>query len=612
MLSVTQRSVLGQTFFSQRWKYAFAIGTTTITTLFAFSIPLVIQLYLDTVFGTEPLPPFRLLQTAVSTVGGVEVLRQAPWYGALAIVALTIGSGGSAYLTARLTATAAEDGARRLRDRLYRHLQATSLAFHNEHATGDLTQRCTSDIDTIRRFFAIQIGEIGRAIALVAIAVPIMVRLSLFLSLVALGAIPLLLLISFFFYKRVQAAFLASDEAEGELSARIQEHLAGIRVVRAFGRQRYEQDRFDEDNGNYRSITYRMVRLLALYWTVNEGLGMIQLGAVVVTSVFLANQGAMTVGTLLVFWMLEMEILWPIRQMGRVLADLGKASVAANRIAEVLDAPEEDDDPRAGIGGSKTPRIKGAVQFENVSFSYPDGTDVLRNVSFSVPAGVTVGILGPTGSGKTTLMMLLDRLYDYSSGSIRIDGVELREIDRKTLRRNVGYVLQEPFLFAKSIKDNLGLAKNNANDAELFAAARAAAIHDVIEGFDRGYDTAVGERGVTLSGGQKQRLAIARALLMEPAILIFDDSLSAVDTHTDQQIREALAERRAAGNAPTTFIVSHRVTTLGQTDFVIVIEGGRVVEIGAPDQLVRQNGHYHRVWQLQKGTNDAEFPRSDV
>jgi ATP-binding cassette subfamily B protein len=344
-----------------------------------------------------------------------------------------------------------------------------------------------------------------------------------------------------------------------------------------------------------------MIRLLALYWTVNEGVAMLQLGTVVVVSAVLAQNGTMTVGTLVVFWMLELEILWPVRQMGRILADLGKANVAAGRISEILSAPREEEDPRAGVGGTLTPDITGAVRFDHVSCAYPDGTRVLEDVTFAVPAGATVGILGPTGSGKTTLMMLLDRLFDYSGGSITIDGVELREIDRRALRRRIGYVLQEPFLFARTIRDNLGLARRNANDAALFAAARAAAIHDVIERFDHGYRTAVGEKGVTLSGGQKQRLAIARALLMEPAILIFDDSLSAVDTHTDAQIRAALAERRAAGDSPTTFVISHRVTTLSQTDFVVVLEKGRVAEIGAPEDLIRRRGAYHRVWALQNG-----------
>lgn len=610
-------SLLGQTFLHDRWKYAAAIGTTAVATLCAFSIPIVIQLFLDTVFGNEPIPPFAFLRNVVAAIGGIEVLEEFPWLGAVGIVLLTVGSGGATYLTARLTATAAEDGARRLRDRLFRHLQDTSLAFHSEHATGDLTQRCTSDVDTIRRFFAIQIGEIGRALALVLIAFPVMFRLSPFLSSIALGAIPILFGISFVFYKRVEVAFLASDEAEGELSARIQEHLAGIRVVRAFGRQRYEQDRFDADNATYRKTTYRMVRLLATYWTVNEGFAMLQLAAVVVSSAILAQTGNITVGTLLVFWMLEMEILWPVRQMGRILADLGKANVALTRIHEVLAAPHEDADPRAGRGGSRTPRITGRIEFDRVSFSYPDGTDVLADVSFSIPPGTTVGVLGPTGSGKTTMMMLLDRLYDYTSGSIRIDGIELREIDRRVLRGQIGYVLQEPFLFAKTIRDNLNLARSSANEAELFSAARAAAIHDVIEGFDRGYETAVGERGVTLSGGQKQRLAIARALLMEPAILIFDDSLSAVDTHTDAEIRHALAERRAAGTAPTTFVISHRVATLGQTDLVLVLKNGRVVEIGSPEELISRGGYYRHVYELQRetidqGTTDATISRNDV
>jgi ATP-binding cassette subfamily B protein len=291
--------------------------------------------------------------------------------------------------------------------------------------------------------------------------------------------------------------------------------------------------------------------------------------------------------------------------MGRILADMGKASVAIARIDEILDTPRE-----ATPTDAKKPSIGGEIEFRNVSFSYDGTRAILDNVSFHVPAGTTVAMLGPTGSGKSSLVHLLSRLYDYDSGSILIDGTELREIDKKWIRTHVGIVLQEPFLYAKTIKENIGIGRHDAtgvDEVEVFEAARTASVHDVIEEFDHGYETLVGERGVTLSGGQKQRVAIARALITQSPILVFDDSLSAVDNETDAAIRRALAARTESA---TTFIISHRLTTLSSADLILVLEDGRIVESGTHTELLRRDGLYKRVWAIQNNL-EAEMRREE-
>ena len=384
------------------------------------------------------------------------------------------------------------------------------------------------------------------------------------------------------------------------MSAVLQENLSGVRVVRAFARQVYEIEKFDQRNRVFRDKTYRLIRLLAWYWMAASFLGMAQVGAVLVGGAYWASQGLISLGTVVVFLSYTQMLIWPIREMGRILTDMGKALVSLGRIQEILQEPFD-----TGEAGTVRPDIRGHLEFRNVTFGYNSGKPVLQNVSFSVKPGQTVAILGPTGAGKTSLVHLLVRLYEYQHGSITIDGVELNTIDKKWLRSHIGLVLQEPFLFSKTLKENIRLAKNTAQDIEVFEAARMASVHDVILDFEKGYETAVGEKGVTLSGGQKQRVAIARTLLRECPIVIFDDSLSAVDTETDAAIRKALQQN----NRATTFIISHRVTTLAHADLILVLENGKLVQAGTHGELVRQNGLYRKVWAIQNSLENTKAQR---
>ncbi len=565
-------------------------------TMFSLTGPLVLRTAIDSIIGDKPLmQTFGWLNTLLRMVGGKSVLVRNLWICSLILLFLALGEAIFLYLKGKWSAMAAESTARRMRDQLYNHLQHLNYDYHVRTETGDIIQRCTSDVETIRQFLAIQFVEVGRAVFMITAVVLLMVALDTRMTIVATSFIPFILGFAIFFFLKVEKVFEASDEAEGRMSTVLQENLSGVRVVRAFARQVYEIEKFDLTNREYRDQTYKLIRLFAGYWLFASSLGMTQYGAVLIFGSYWASKGMLSIGTLVVFITYVQMLLWPIRQMGKILTDMGKALVALRRIREILEQTVEEGEEQL-----IQPEIRGELAFRNVSFEYETGKPILKDISFRVKQGQTIAILGPTGSGKTSLVHLLARLYDYQQGSITVNGTELKAIDRKWLRKHVGLVLQEPFLFSKTIKENIGLAKQAPQDEDIVDAARIASVHDVIMNFEKGYDTAVGEKGVTLSGGQKQRVAIAQTLIKESPILIFDDSLSAVDTQTDAAIRQALRQR----NHATTFMISHRVTTLSEADLILVLDAGELVQTGSHEELIRQEGLYRRIWSLQNSLEE--------
>ena len=515
---------------------------------------------------------------------------------AVAAVLLTAVGALFLYLRGRWAAVASESLARRVRDALYLRLHNLPAAFFDNADTGDLVQRCSSDVETVRMFLSSQVVEIGRAVLLLAVMAPILFARDVYLASVGVCLMPFLALGAFLFFSRVRRRFQAADEAEGAMTAVLQENLTGIRVVRAFARQEHEKERFGARNLAYRDKLYGVNRLEAAYWGLSDLFCLSQIGLVlVVGSVFLAR-GGITVGELFVFVSLVSQVIWPVRRLGEVLTDSGKAVVSLGRIKHILEAEEESREPTPSIA-----RATGAIAFEDVRAGYKPDRAAVVDFSAHIPAGQTVGIVGPPGCGKSTLVRLLMRLYPIHQGRILVDGLDVREVDRRWLRDQLGVVMQDPFLYSRTIADNLRMARPDAPDEEMVSAAREADIAEAIGEFPSGYQTRVGERGVTLSGGQRQRLALARALLKNPPILVLDDSLSAVDTVTERRILDALARRRGRH---TTLVIAHRLSSVRHADRILVMERGRLVQDGVHEELAAAPGPYRRLCEIQ-GLVDA-------
>ena len=578
------------------WPFLGAMVSTIMIVLIGFMTPILLAETIDSVLGTAPSTlPAWLLQP-IEALGGREFLRQNLWVLGAVLVGLNLINGVFTFFKGRLSAVASENIALTLRESLYSHLQHLPFSYHVHAATGDLIQRCTSDVETIRRFLSVQVMEVVNTVLLVTISLIILIGKNVTITLYSMILVPALFAFATWFFNRVHKGFRVMDEAEGKMSAVLQENLTGVRVVRAFGQQQREVDKFDEASSDFRNKARHLNDLLAIYWGGGDALSMLQAMITLLICVVYASRGEITVGTLIIFTTYVSQLLFPIRQLGRTLSDAGKSLISMERIQDILSSPAEPEEPNA-----LKPDLHGDIVFDHVSFAYDNDEPILKDVSFTIPAGKTVAVLGGTGSGKSTLMYLLQRLYEPTSGTISIGSVPLNKIDREYLRSHVGLILQEPFLYSKSIRDNVGIALNHPDMERIVDAARTACAEDFITKADQSWDTLVGERGVTLSGGQKQRVAIARTLLKDNHVLIFDDSLSAVDTETDAQIRAALHDR---AKDTTTLIISHRITTLSQADFILVLEDGRVADQGTHAELCSRPGLYQRINNIQNVLED--------
>mgnify|MGYP000138617324 FL=1 len=582
----------------QNWThFLWALIATIMMVIIGFLTPLLLSEIVDSILGSEPFTMPDFLMNPINALGGRDFLRQNLWIPALALILMNIVNGVFTFIKGRSSAIASENIARKLRNDLYRHLQHLPFAYHVKAQAGELIQRCTSDVDTIRRFLALQVMEVVNTVLMVVIAMSILLPRSVPITLYSLILVPPLFCFATWFFKMVHKSFEVADEADGVLNAVLQENLSGVRVVRAFGQQEREVEKFDRVNNDLRKKNLRLNELLAIYWGGGDAISMTQTLLTLVVCIIYACNGWITVGTLIVFTSTLGMLLFPIRQLGRTLSDAGKAMVSMKRVQAILHEEAEPDEPNA-----LKPDLHGDIVFDHVSFAYPDdNVPVLRDVSFTIPAGKTAAVLGGTGSGKSTMMYLLQRLYAPTSGKITIGGVDIQQIDRKYLRAHVGLILQEPFLYSKSIRENVGITAPEQEAERIEHAADIASASGFIAKADKGWETVVGERGVTLSGGQKQRIAIARTLLKDNNILIFDDSLSAVDTETDAQIRAALRHEQ---KDVTTLIISHRVTTLSQADLILVLENGQITQQGTHAELCSQSGLYQRINSIQNALEE--------
>lgn len=492
-----------------------------------------------------------------------------------------------------ITGVYAENTAYSLRNKLYKKLQDADYEFYAKAETGDLIQRCTTDVDTYKRFMSEQMVQIGLLVFLVGWSIYQMSRLNIQMTLISLIVAPVLFLIAVFYFRKVESMFRGIEDNEAKMTTHVQENVSGARVVKAFANERYEVDKFDSLSRKFADSDYNLIKKMSIFWSVTDFLSFIQFFIIAIFGVVLASRGDISLGMYTAFLGYAGNIIWPMRQLGRLVGDFSKSIVSVSRLNKIISDPGE----YVGEEDKLTPEIQGNVRFEHVSFRFEDNLDdQIVDIDFRVNKGETVAIIGKTGSGKSTLINLLVRLLDYQKGHIYIDGTEVTAIEKHHLRKNIGFILQEPFLFSRSVEDNIRIADKESSSDSVQRVAQIAQVHDDIVNFEEGYSTMVGERGVTLSGGQKQRVAIARMLIKPKPILVFDDSLSAVDTMTDIQIRTALKKE---WKNSTVFIITHRITTASEADKILVIDDGRIIESGTHQSLIEAGGSYKRIWEIQ-------------
>ena len=573
--------------------FIIAIVCISLMNLLALIVPRVISYTVDTLItGKESdLPAF--IVDAIESIGGPAYIREHLYLIAVFLMVIGALSALCNYLYRYYNNKGAETLVETMRNEIFAHIARLPFSWHTKNQTGDIIQRCTSDVDAVKNFVSGQLTEVFRVVLMVAFSLYFMFTINVKLALIAVILIPINIAYSAYGHKRMGKIFEEADVEEGKLSAVVQENLTGVRVVRAFGRELFEKERFEKQNHDYWKMWIRMDWILAWFWAIGTLLLSLQTMIVVVLGAVFAVRGEMLAGEYIAFFSYNIMLTWPIRLLGRLISGLSRSEIATDRIRYIMNSEPEKDE-----GKKLRPEMTGDIVFNHVSFAYDESKEIVKDVSFRIKGGTTVGILGGTGSGKSTLMHLLNRLYELpkENGSITISGVDIKDIEVGYLRENVGMVLQEPYLFSRTLAENIALGGGNAEIEDIKEAAGTASLLETIESFKEGFETTVGERGVTLSGGQKQRTAIARMLIGKSPIMVFDDSLSAVDAETDAKIRKGLMEK---GKNSTVIIISHRITTLMAADNILVLDKGRLVESGTHDELIKNTGIYRKIYDIQ-------------
>ena len=585
-----------------RLLFLISMLASAVTALADMIAPQIVRVAVDQVMNgvsAEHLPAF--VKHLIEAAGGVEFLRLHIGLMALALVAVAAVKVISQYGYEVSKTRASEKLVKTMRDRLFSHIIRLPYDWHMHNSTGDIIQRCTSDIDTLKGFVAERLTNLIRILILLVLSLTFMLGMDPKLTLVAMLPVPVIICYSFRFHRKIGEAFQACDENEGLLSAIAQENLTGVRVVRAFGRERRERDRFESQNRYYTDLWMKLAKPLATFWSVGDVLSGLQILLTVVFGAVFCIRGRMNPGAYIAFLSYCAMMSWPVRMLGRMISEMSKAGISLERIRYIMQAEEERESEKA-----LTPDLRGDVVFDHVSFSYEEGKEVLHDLNFTIPAGTTLGILGGTGSGKSTVVLLLDKLYELppESGRITIGGTDIRHIRTDYLRKNIGIVLQEPFLFSRSIAENIAIHEDTISPERIREAAATACLDETVMELAKGADAMVGERGMTLSGGQKQRTAIARTLIHEYPILVFDDSMSAVDTETDAKIRSTLES--LFGHA-TIILISHRISTLSRADRILVLDHGHIVEQGCHEDLKEAGGIYQQICDIQSGSEAEQI-----
>lgn len=504
------------------------------------------------------------------------------------------------FSSSAITASSTEKATKSLRDRLFSHIQALPLAYHSKTPTGELIQRCTGDVETIRKFAALQITEVLRLSALFIGAFFMMATINLDYAFVSVMLVPVIFIGSLIYFKYEKRIWDQHEIEQDKLSIIVQENLSGIRVVKAFAKENYEIDKFTKQNEEKKKWGMKLVKLNRIYWPSSDILVHTQVALSVLFGGYLTLNNQLSVGEYTAFFAYSSFVTWPMRRIGQIVSEMGMATIAIKRLFSILDVKQED------YSGEEidTKKLKGEIEFRNVSFKYEESEKhrVLNNINFKVKAGEKIALLGPTGAGKSTIISLLMRFFESDSGEILIDGKNIKSYSKEYLRSRFGVVLQKPFLFSTTIKDNIAYSNPDSHIDEVIEASTTARIHDIItEVFPESYETIVGEKGVTLSGGQKQRVTIARTLLKDPDIFVFDDSTSAVDSETEFEIQKALREMI---KNKTTFVIAHRITSIQDCDRIIVLDKGTVIEEGTHEELIKVEGFYKKIFDIQISVED--------
>lgn len=576
---------------NSRLIYLFAMISMVISQMINALLPIILWSSVDSIIGDEPFK-FKLIKKIVDLFGGKLYIRNHIYIIALFIVIISAIGGLFVFLKTIFANIATERIAKNLRDEIYTHLEFINYKYISKTSPGDLIQRSTSDIETIKRLLSLQFVEILGSISIFTFSLIIMFTLNVKVALICAFGCFIIGSVSYLFYSNVKKFFMKLDEAEAKLTHTVSENVSHIRVIKAFNREKFHYDLFKVDNENLKKRQFNFSVLNAVYWSVTNLTTFLLMGSVIGYGGYLAIKNVISFGDLAAFTSYVNLMIWPIRSLTRILADSGKATVSIKRIEEILQFPEEDM-----ISGIKKVNIKGGIRFENVGFKYDTSDDFsIRNISFEIKPDQVLGITGTTGSGKTTLVSLILRLFEPTEGTIYLDGYNIKDLNKEFLRENIAIVLQEPYLYNISIKDNIMITNDTATDKMVVDAAKIANVHKDIMSFEEGYNTISGEGGVNLSGGQKQRIAIARAILKSTPLLILDDSLSAVDMKTDKNIRNAL---NTMPNKPTLIIISNRLASLVQADLILVLEKGNIIQKGTHEELIREEGFYKNIFEIQ-------------
>jgi len=582
-----------------KWKpfYLLAAILLIISTLFRMLEPKVLQITIDGViswyqtgnsevtdrFGKfifNILPDFNPANITIILI-----------YVAMIYIAIALLRSSLMFISSAIAADSTEKAIKRLRDLLFAHLQKLPMSFHITATTGELIQRCTGDVDTVKRFIGTQVVDVVLLGTVFLMSFYMMFGMNPTYALIAICLAPVIFIQSFVFFKRESKVWEEHEAEQDKLTSIVEENLGGIRVVKAFAREDAENEKFEKQNQAKLKIGLRHIQLHAIFWPLSDFVFHLQITISILAGGYFALNQIITIGELTAFYSYIVMVSWPMRNIGRVISQMSMSLVAIERLSSIMDSPEED------YKGIDSDKVKGQVEFRNVWFKYPGSEDfVLKNVSFKVNPGQKIALMGPTGAGKSTIIALLTRFYEPDKGEILLDGINLNLYNKQFLRNRIGVVLQKPFLFSTTIKRNIAYTNPDVEDEKLIEASRAASIHEMIHIFPQGYETMVGEKGVSLSGGQKQRVTLARTLLETPDIVVLDDATSAVDTETEYDIHQALTGY--TGNK-TLFIIAHRVTSVHHADHILVMQKGEVAQFGTPEELLNEDGFYRQIYQVQ-------------